>query len=403
MNMKFFVIILAFVQCLSFSVLAQKNKYKDIPGTVISYRDADGGQYIGSPGICILPNGNYIATHDLFGKKSTEHKRAVSQVYLSKNKGKSWQEIATLDGQFWSKPFVHKGLLYILGTDKHHGNVIIKKSVDGGYTWTKPVDSKSGLLLEGEFHCAPMPLVSHNGYLWRSMERADGKIKKWGLRYGTFMMSVKDGADLLNAENWRHSNSLPYDSTYLNRNFGAWIEGNAVVTPEKKIVNILRVHNPKDTYNESAAIVNISADGLIATFDMDNGFIKFPGGSKKFTMKFDEKTQRYLAIVNYVPKEYRGKIQLDRVRNTQALASSKNLKTWTVHKILLQHEDTEKHGFNYIDWEFDGENIVYVSRTAYNFGNKSAKNYHDANFLTFHKLKKYKKALKSNLEDIPNN
>lgn len=382
-------------------VSAQKSNYKNIPGVVVvTYRDADEGQYIGSPGICILPNGNYIATHDLFGKKSTEFTSAISKVYLSENKGKLWKEIATLEGQFWSKPFVFKSVLYILGTDKHHGNVVIRKSMDGGFNWTKPTDSKSGLLIEGEFHCAPMPLVSHNGYLWRAMERADGEIKKWGLRYSTFMMSVKEDADLLNAENWRHTNSLPYDSTYLNGNFGAWIEGNAVLTPEKKIVNLLRVHNPKDKENEYAAIVNVSDDGRISAFDKEKDFIKFPGGSKKFTIKFDEKAQRYLAIVNYVPKEYRGKIQLDRIRNTQALVSSTDLRNWVVHDILLQHPDTKKHGFNYIDWEFDGKDIVFVSRTAYDFGSKSAKNYHDANFLTFHRLKNYRKLLKKNLDSI---
>lgn len=397
--MKFFLSI-AILTGTVFTVFSQKVNYKSIPGVVITYQDADGGQYVGSPGICILPNGNYIATHDLFGKKSTEFTSAISKIYTSENKGKSWKEIAVLDGQFWSKPFVHNNALYILGTDKHHGNVVIRKSTDGGYNWTKPVNSKSGLLMEGEFHCAPMPLVSHNGYLWRAMERADGEIKKWGFRYGTFMMSIKENTDLLDAVNWRHTNNLPYDSTYLNGDFGAWIEGNAVLTPEKKIVNILRVHNPKDKFNESAAIVKISDDGLTSTFDKENGFIKFPGGGKKFTIKYDEKSRKYLAIVNYVPEEFRGKVQLDKIRNTQALASSTDLKTWTIHQILLQHADTKKHGFNYVDWEFDGKDIIYVSRTAYDFGDKSARNYHDANFLTFHRLKKYHKSFKKSIDVI---
>ncbi len=387
--------------CIISSVaLAQKEKFKGVPGTVIDYQDVDTEQYIGSPGICILPNGNYIATHDLFGKGSTEFSSAVSKVFLSTNKGEKWKEIAVLNGQFWSKPFVHNKNLYIMGTDKHHGNVVIKRSIDGGYTWTKPVDAKSGLLLEGEFHCAPMPIVSNNGYLWRAMERADGEIKKWGFRYGTFMMSIKDDADLLDASNWRSTNTLRYDSTYLNGDFRAWIEGNAVVTRDKNIVNILRVHQPKDKYNELAAVVNVSADGLTSTFNKNEDFINFPGGGKKFTIRFDEKTERYLAIVNYVPEAYRGKVQLDKIRNTQAFVSSKDLKKWEVHQILLQHTDTKKHGFNYLDWEFDGKDILYVSRTAYDYENKSAKNYHDANFLTFHRLKNYKKLFKESIEII---
>ncbi|MEQ7801487.1 exo-alpha-sialidase [Pedobacter sp. ASV1-7] len=382
----------------SIAIFAQKTEYSDIPGIVISYQDSDGGQYIGSPGICILPNGDYIATHDLFGKKSTEFTSAISKVYRSNNKGKTWKLISTLDGQFWSKPFLYKKELYILGTDKHHGNVVIRKSTDGGGHWTVPKDAMSGLLMQGEFHCAPMPVISHNGYLWRSMERADGEIKKWGYRYGTFMMSIKEGADLLNANNWRHTNTLPYDSTYLQGNFGAWIEGNAVVNPKGKVVNVLRVHNPKDKSQESAAIVNVSDDGLTSSFDRTNDFINFPGGGKKFTIRYDKKSQCYIAIANYVPLEFRGAVQLDKIRNTQALISSKDLKNWTVHQILLSHSDTKKHGFNYIDWEFDGKDIIYVSRTAYDFGDKSAHNYHDANFLTFHRLKGFRKSLRTTIQ-----
>ena len=34
------------------------------PGTVIHHSPAASGLYIGSPSICILPNGDYLATHD---------------------------------------------------------------------------------------------------------------------------------------------------------------------------------------------------------------------------------------------------------------------------------------------------------------------------------------------------
>lgn len=39
-------------------------------------------------------------------------------------------------------------------------------------------------------------------------------------------------------------------------------------------------------------------------------------------------------------------------------------------------------GFQYVDWQFDGEDLIYVVRVAYD----GAHNFHDANRLTFHKL-----------------
>lgn len=64
---------------------------------------------------------------------------------------------------------------------------------------------------------------------------------------------------------------------------------------------------------------------------------------------------------------------------------------WTVHKIFLEHPDVEKHGFQYVDWQFDGRHIIFLSRTAYEDEFGGARNFHDANFLTFHRIKNFRK------------
>jgi hypothetical protein len=364
-----------------------------VPGLVVAYSPASSGLYIGSPSLCILPNGDYLASHDLFGPKSNEFERPVSRIYRSVDKGKTWVQVSEINGQFWSKLFVHRNGLFFLGTSKHHGNTIIRKSDNQGVTWTDPTDGENGLLLAGEYHCAPVPLIQHNGRLWRAMEDAMGPIKKWGKRYGAFMMSIPLEADLMKAANWTQSNVLPYDSTLLGGNFGAWIEGNAVVTPEGQLVDILRVDN-KSSLEEKAAFVHISPDGKSATFDPATGFVPFPGGSKKFTIRYDPKSKLYWTLSNYIPQEVKaanaGKNPAS-LRNTQALFSSKDLRKWDLRRIVLQHPESIKHGFQYVDWLFEGKNIVFLSRTAFDDGVGGAHNNHDANYLTFHRIRKFRK------------
>ena len=44
---------------------------QQVPGTVIAHSPASDKKYLGSPSICILPSGNYVASHDFFGPGST--------------------------------------------------------------------------------------------------------------------------------------------------------------------------------------------------------------------------------------------------------------------------------------------------------------------------------------------
>jgi hypothetical protein len=377
----------------SLSLFAQEANHRHVPGVIVAYSPQSSGKYIGSPSIAVLEDGTYLASHDYFGPKSNEHVRATSRIYRSGNKGKSWQQIAEIDGAFWSKLFVHHGKLYFLGTDRHHGHTVIRRSDDGGVTWSHPSDHSTGLLLEGEYHCAPMPVLTYQGRIWRTMESAMGPVKQWGKRYGAMVLSAPVDADLLQADAWIASSILYYDSTYLEGNFGGWLEGNAVVDPKGQLLNILRVDD-RSTLSEKAAVVEVSSNGKELAFSEKDGFIPFSGGSKKFTIQYDSVSNRYWTIANHIPDQVKtenpGKSPSG-IRNTQALFSSEDLVTWALHKILLQHDDVIKHGFQYVDWVVEGKDIIFLSRTAYNDGLDGARNNHDANYLTFHRIKKFRK------------
>lgn len=384
MNIKITLSIL-FIILNNMIINAQENE--DPPGNVVNHISKSTGKYIGSPSICILPNGDYVASHDEFGPRTSEYRSAITHVFSSSDKGLTWKKVSTIDGQFWSNLFYHKSALYIMGTNKHHGNVVIRKSTDGGKTWTIPYDNTQGLILEGEYHTAPVPVLIHNGRIWRAVEYATAKSTKWGLRYSATMLSAPINSDLLNAKKWTRSNHLPFDSTYLNGNFKAWLEGNAVATKEGKVLNMLRVHTP-ELKDEYCAVVEVGKKGKTINFDKKN-FIKMPGASKKFTIRYDEKSGKYYSLVNYIKEEFRD-IQTDRVRNTVALIVSSDLKNWDIASIVLSHPDPIYYAFQYIDWLFEGEDIIFISRTAYNDEEGLARAAHDANFLTFHRIKDFR-------------
>lgn len=382
-----------YVCSLIVSFTAFSQSIPEPPGIVIDYMSKETGKYIGSPSVCILPDGTYIASHDEFGPKSKEFASAQTRIFSSIDKGKTWKQIASIDGQFWSNLFVNNGVLYIMGTNKHHGNFIIRKSSDNGYTWTIPYSKTTGLLMEGEYHTAPVPVLIHNARIWRAVEYATAPTTRWGRRYSAMMISAPVNADLLNADNWRKTNFLPYDSTYLSDKFNAWLEGNAVVSKEGGMLDVLRVDVPAG-HEEYAALISISKNGKKASFNKETGFVKMPGASKKFSIRYDKQTDRYWALINAVDTVYKSKTPAS-IRNQLVLASSADLKNWEIHKQLLFHTDISKHGFQYVDWQFEQNDIIFVSRTAYDDAAGGANNFHDANFMTFHRIENFRNYLKN--------
>jgi arylsulfatase len=356
-------------------------------GVVVAHSPAKSKRYIGSPSLAILPNGEYVASHDFF---MAGDKGDTTVVYASADRGQSWRPRAEIKGQWWSTLFVHGGDLYLMGTSRARGNCVIRRSADGGKSWTEPTDADHGLLLaDGLYHCAPVPVLVHAGRLWRGMEDGRGP-NGWHRKFHAFMMSAPLDADLLKASSWTCSNRLAHDSTWLNGKFGGWLEGNAVATPAGEVVDVLRVQQPG--YPERAAIMRVSADGRAATFDPAKDFIPLPGGGKKFTIRFDPVSKQYWSLTNYVPKEHQGTNAAMR-RNTLALVRSADLRKWTVARVVVQHPDIKTHGYQYADWQFDGGDIVALVRTASDEPDGTpAHNAHDANYLTFHRVADFRDA-----------
>ncbi len=364
-------------------------------GVIVDFCSLDNGKYIGSPSIAVLPDGSYVASHDEFGPKSAEYKSAVTLVFRSTDKGATWHKISRIEGAFWSTLFVHRNALYMMGTNKAHGNVVIRRSNDGGVNWTEPCDAEHGLLVEGEYHTAPTPVLVAAGRIWRAVEYATGKSIRWPERYGAVMLSAPENSDLLNAANWTRSETLRPDfSNCGDTDFKGWLEGNAVVGKDGCVLDILRVHVGRAA-DEYCAVLKCDKKGRRMSFD---GFRPMEGGSKKFTIRYDAKSGKYWSIVNYVQPDFRGMFP-DRVRNRLVLASSDDLQTWTMRRLLVAHPDCLTHGFQYVDWVVDGDDIVYLVRTAFDEPDgRQAKDYHNANYLTFDRVADFRQYSRTEMQ-----
>jgi hypothetical protein len=352
------------------------------PGVVIDYIPSQTRDYVGSPSIAILPNGHYVASHDTFGDGPKGSKGRYTYIFESADAGRTWRPLTQLDGQWWSTLFTHRDQLYIIGTSRKHGDIVIRRSTDGGKTWTKPKNKSTGLLAKGRFHCAPVPVVVHNGRIWRAFE-ADGGHYRWE----AFVMSAPVEADLLNADNWLMSKKLMVDK---RANIFKWLEGNIVVTPDGSLVNILRTQAPPTR----AAMIHISANGTELSFDPEKDMVTFPGGAKKFTIRYDKVTGKYWSLVNIITDPGPLEEPPQDHRNTLALTCSKDLRNWEVCYIALSFRRGEhltrknnKFGFQYIDWLIQGSDIIFVSRTAWGWDTPRS---HDANYLTFHRIKNFR-------------
>jgi hypothetical protein len=101
-------------------------------------------------------------------------------------------------------------------------------------------------------------------------------------------------------------------------------------------------------------------------------------------IKYDEVSKKYYSVATRI-------YNWDNLitRNLLSLLVSDDLYNWKVATDLLdyRHESSEKVGFQYVDFEFDGDDIIYLCRTAIN----DAHTFHDSNYSTFHRIKDFRK------------
>ncbi|WP_133463410.1 sialidase family protein [Sunxiuqinia elliptica] len=371
--------------------LGQQKKLQ-VPGSVVTHYSSNTGIFVGTPSLCILPGGGYLCSHNIFGSVSNK-----TFIFLSKDKGKTWQKISEIYGIQYVL-FYHSFALYAMGVDEGLGNIVIRRSLDNGYTWTEPINELTGLLRHNDFekgyHTSAVSVVVKNGRIWHPYEIMRKK-QGWG-SFEAMMLSATEDSNLLDARNWISSSRMSVDKEWGP--YRTWLEGGAVISPKGEILDVLRVDRRDAEY---AAIIKVSQDGRFLSFNPQKDFIRFPGGCKKFVIRYDTLSNRYWSLTNWIPEEFKG-YNIERTRNTLALVSSVDLKKWIIHKIILQDENIEKSGFQYVDWLVEDDDIVFVCRTAFFDGELYADNQHNSNYITFHRIKNFRELISEELESVTN-
>lgn len=368
--------------------------------TEVKYMPERSKTYLGSPSIIRLDDGTLVASHDYFYAEKDafdDGLMRMSSVYRSEDDGQTWVNCAQLIGAFWSTLFLHKGELYMLGCNRRFGSIVIRKSLDGGFSWTFPFDGETGLLFEGgaaieppSYHCAPTPVLVHEGRIYRAYE--DNVTGLWPTGFQALVIAADVDADLLKASSWSMSKRLPFDGSKVPSDWGetgpGFLEGNMVADPDGQLWDIMRMST--EPHSDYAAMVKVTEgkDGMSLSLDYENDIIRLPGGTHKFTIRRDPVSGYYYTLGNNntVP----GKASQ---RNIVTLSVSKNLRDWKILKAVIRDESglSEEDslrltGFQYVDWQFDGNDIIALVRTAW----RGAVRFHDSNRITFHRVKGFR-------------
>ncbi len=356
-----------------------------VPGVAVNYIHPHdyaywpSGRSPASPSLVRTPGGDLLASHDIFWGGADQNRTLL---FRSRDDGASWEAAGELAPCFWGKLFCHDGILYMLGTSTEYGALLLYCSADDGASWSAPVTLlPGGSDAFGGPHKAPMPVISHAGRLWTAID-----FGSWGSGgFANGLLSCACGSNLMDPTQWVCSGFTAYDPQWPGTAEGpsvGCLEGNAVPMPDGSIGNILRYQTDHASPSYGLALAlrgDPSQPGQPLVFSHT---LPFPGNLSKFSILYDPVSACYWSIATRITGDPIWR------RDRLSLLRSRDLSEFTLVCDVLElpdavaREGLEHIGLQYVDFIIEGEDILFVCRTAVN----EAHNFHNANHLTFHRI-----------------
>lgn len=297
------------------------------------------------------------------------------RVWRSLDEGETWEDFARFDVNLNRQSlFWHRGSVYLMGWVKRYAELpngdpaqgIIYSSADGGASWD------DGTLLPFPAGDAPSNVVVSEGRIWK----AAGSLDDDG-NHGATLISAPVDADLTDPDSWtaaEGSRRPEWDAQVDEvRTVGSRdVEGVTVLHRDGRVMNISNARS-------GAAIV--TSDGPTrTTHDVEDDNVDLPNRGK-FSVVYDEQSDRWWALVNGPNGQ---------PRNVVNLFSSTDLRNWELEREVLWGPSSRFHGFNYPEIEIVGDDMVFVSRTAWEDERGRSDRWHDGNMLTFHRVRDFR-------------
>ncbi len=344
-----------------------------------------GHETLYSPGICaVWENGTeilYVSYEKCTATMMDMYKEEGSVTYLcrSTDGGNTWETIGAANDLKWASIFEYQGDVYLMGTNLVASAMhMAKYDVETGIFSDKIMEG-----LEGGGG-APCAVIKAAGRIWRATTR---------------VYSAAIGSDLMKESSWTvtaRADSVFTKSDFLSAmglssvNKYSLGEGNIVVKPDGNVYAVFPISAaPTHGY---FAVLRVSEDGTSLS-ELPDGktMMTFPSTNCKASIRYDEKTQLYVALTTLSTTGAQTWYESSR-RNVLGIAVSSDMENWTVLDVLLvdreiMSEDLSKlsHAYQYADFVFSGENLRIVIREAAGV----TSTYHDGKYITLYTLENY--------------
>lgn len=366
------------------------------------------GMHLHAPNL-ILTDKSLLSVHGV-----SRVKEPWGDIHRSTDNGRTWQHQYRLDSFRCGSFFQIGQTVYLLYSAlKPNPATFIRESRDNGQSWSAPVEIWKKCLWEGNGAYA-----IHNGFLYKALDENKPKEGRFHLPR---VLKLDMKTNPMVAKNWIFSDFPNFDfpppkpvldyevaNGRVPRNNS---EGNCVVGPDGKLRIIYRHFERAQGIFSATVFYNDknNTQHFRNVFDPDpqkgkeNCYSIFPGACSGFHIARDPVTRKYIALSNPVTgeSEYpdRKRLGIYRLmRNVLVMMESDDLVHWRIAKHLLKdgHEpdwetSVKKTGFQQINFQIDGSDLIWISRTAYN----GAENLHNGNRITFHRLPNFRQYLDS--------